>query len=582
MRLILVALLTLVLASALGQTSAQQTDAVSRVALVIGNANYQDAEAPLKDPVGDARAVAQELRRAGFEVDVGENLSRAAMQRAFDRLYAKIRPGSIVLVFFSGYGIQSNRQSYLIPVDAHIWTEAEVRRDGISLDTVLTEIGGRGATTEIAILDASRRNPFERHYRLTPAGLAPLNPPHGGIIMYSAAPGALTDEPTRGAFVSELIKQIATPGLAVEEVFNRTSVAVSRASRGEQVPWFSSALSGDFSFDPKSSAVADNKTTAAPQGKATPPDASKAALAPEPKIEPRTGAKPEPQAETKAAALEPPKPEVPPVKNTPPDAGRPMAAPVPKNVIVDPVKPMNAPKPATAPADVSKQAALAAEASKQVATPEPKAEPKPAPVTDVSKQTSGADGVVARLEPQTDAAKSSPSNQPVVNNPADAAAIKGLDAKLQKDPNDAAAYYKRGQLYSRNGVFSAAAADFDASLRLNPKDPEAFNNRCWARAMFTDLQMALQDCNEALRLRPGFAEALDSRALVYLKLDMSKNAIADYDAALKIKPDMASSLYGRGVGKLRIGNVAEGYADIAAAKAIDAGVATEFASYGIR
>src|SRR5258708_30227301 len=94
-----------------------------RYALVIGNAKYPDAEAPLKEPINDAHDVADELKRDGFDVEVGENLSRDAMRRALDRLYGKITPGSVVLVFFSGFGVQSGRQSYLIPVDAQIWTE---------------------------------------------------------------------------------------------------------------------------------------------------------------------------------------------------------------------------------------------------------------------------------------------------------------------------------------------------------------------------------------------------------------------------------------------------------------------------
>ena len=115
-----------------------------RFALVIGNAKYPDADAPLKEPVNDARAVADELKRDGFNVDVGENLTGDGMRRAFDKLYGKLRPGSVALIFFSGFGIQSNRQSYMIPVDAQIWTEADVRRDGFSLEMVLGEINSRG------------------------------------------------------------------------------------------------------------------------------------------------------------------------------------------------------------------------------------------------------------------------------------------------------------------------------------------------------------------------------------------------------------------------------------------------------
>src|ERR1700748_426245 len=96
--------------------------AADRYALVIGNAKYPDAEAPLREPINDARDVADELKRDGFSVDVGENLNGEAMRRACDRLYGKLRPGSVALIFFSGYGIQSSRQSYLMPVDAQIWT----------------------------------------------------------------------------------------------------------------------------------------------------------------------------------------------------------------------------------------------------------------------------------------------------------------------------------------------------------------------------------------------------------------------------------------------------------------------------
>src|ERR1039457_591061 len=108
--------------------------AADRFALVIGNAKYPDAEAPLKEPINDARDVADELKRDGFNVEVGENLTGEGMRRAFDHLYERIKPGSVALIFFSGFGVQSSRQSYMIPVDAQIWTEPDVRRDGISLE----------------------------------------------------------------------------------------------------------------------------------------------------------------------------------------------------------------------------------------------------------------------------------------------------------------------------------------------------------------------------------------------------------------------------------------------------------------
>ena len=174
------------------------------------------------------------------------------MRRAFERFYGKVKPGSVALIFFSGFGVQSSRQSYMIPVDAQIWTESDVRRDGFSLETVLGEVNSRGAGVKIALIDASRRNPFERRFRSFSAGLAPVIAPNGTLVMYSAALSSVVADngSDRSLFVRELLKEIRVPDLMAEETLNRTRVGVTRASRSEQVPWISSSLAEDFSFIP--------------------------------------------------------------------------------------------------------------------------------------------------------------------------------------------------------------------------------------------------------------------------------------------------------------------------------------------
>jgi Flp pilus assembly protein TadD len=236
--------------------SSDAADRGDRFALVIGNSKYPDAEAPLKEPINDARDIATELKRNGFNVEIGENLSGDAMRRAFGRLYGRIKPGSVSLIFFSGFGIQSNRQSFMIPVDAQIRTEADVRRDGISLETVLGEINSRGAGVKIALVDASRRNPFERRFRSFSAGLAPLIAPNGTLVMYSAALSSVISDngSDHSLFVQQLLKEIRVPELMAEETLNRTRVGVTRASGSEQVPWISSSLAEDFSFIPGTTA----------------------------------------------------------------------------------------------------------------------------------------------------------------------------------------------------------------------------------------------------------------------------------------------------------------------------------------
>src|SRR6201994_2654032 len=184
--------------------------AADRFALVIGNAKYPDADTPLKEPINDARDVANELKREGFDVDVGNNLTGAAMRRALDWLYNNIKPGSMALIFFSGFGVQAARQTYMIPVDAHIWTEQDVRRDGLSLESVLGELNSRGAGVKIALIDASRRNPYERRFRSFSAGLAPVVTPNGTLAMYSAALSSVISDNggDHSPFVQELLKEM--------------------------------------------------------------------------------------------------------------------------------------------------------------------------------------------------------------------------------------------------------------------------------------------------------------------------------------------------------------------------------------
>src|SRR6202161_1777086 len=227
-------------------------DRGDRFALVIGNAKYPDADAPLKEPINDTRGIADELKRDGFTVEIGENLTGDGMRKAFERLYGHIKPGSVALIFFSGFGIQSNRQSFMIPVDAQIWTEADVRRDGFSLEIILGEFNNRGAGVKIALIDASRRNPYERRFRSFSAGLAPVIAPNGSLVMYSAALSSVMSDNggDHSLFVQELLKEIHVPDLMAGETLNRTRIGVTRASPSEQVPWISSSLAEDFSFIP--------------------------------------------------------------------------------------------------------------------------------------------------------------------------------------------------------------------------------------------------------------------------------------------------------------------------------------------
>jgi uncharacterized caspase-like protein len=223
---------------------------ISRLALVIGNGHYPDASAPLAQPINDARALTASLRRNGFEVDVVEDASKDDMQRAIGRLKSKIKPDSVVMLFFGGYGVQAGRESYMIPVDAAIWKESDVRRDGISIESVLETMKEQGAKAKLVVVDASRRNPYERRFRTFSHGLAPIDVPDNALILSSATPGKVADDSKgqHSVLMTELLANLNAQVANAESVFNKTRVSISRASDGEQVPAVSSSLLEDVSF----------------------------------------------------------------------------------------------------------------------------------------------------------------------------------------------------------------------------------------------------------------------------------------------------------------------------------------------
>src|SRR5215216_1644923 len=266
-----------------------------RFALLIGNANYPDAGAPMPQPPKNVRAIADELRRSGFDVDMKENLGRDDMQRAIDAFKQKIRPGSTALVFFSGYGLQANRQTFILPVNAQVWTENDITRQGIGIESLLDDMQGRGARVKLLIIDASRRNPYERRFRAAATGLAPIPAPTGTLIISAAAPGkAIEDEGANSLFIGELVKEMRTPGLTAEEIFSRTRIGVSRVSNGEQVPWVSSSLVDEFYFT----------QPAARAGTGPPPAESR----PPPRPQPGATASPPPARPSQPSPQPPPSP----------------------------------------------------------------------------------------------------------------------------------------------------------------------------------------------------------------------------------------------------------------------------------
>ena len=227
----------------------QETGSAIQLALIIGNGNYPDAAEPLSQPINDASGLAYAMRRHGFDVDMVEDATKADMTRAVERLKSRIKPGSVVMLFFGGYGVQSRQETYMMPTDAVIWKEGDVRQEGMSVETVLHAIKERGARATLAVIDASRRNPYERRFRSYSHGLAAVNAPDNALIISSHTPGKVADdsEGEHSVLVTELLNEL-NARVSAEGVFKKTRAAVFRSSNGAQMPSVSSSLSEDLHF----------------------------------------------------------------------------------------------------------------------------------------------------------------------------------------------------------------------------------------------------------------------------------------------------------------------------------------------
>ena len=218
-----------------------------RVALVIGNSAYPGA--PLANPVNDAKDMADSLRRLGFSVIERVNANQKEMQRAITKFGESLNKDSVALFYYAGHGMQVRGKNYLIPIDAQIASENSVRLESVDVEGLLDQL--TVSDLNLVILDACRNNPFERKFRaLAGSGLAQMDAPKGTMIAYATAPGktASDGEGRNGQFTGELLRQMHTPGLTIEQVFKNVRREVTKATRDNQTPWESSSLTGDFYF----------------------------------------------------------------------------------------------------------------------------------------------------------------------------------------------------------------------------------------------------------------------------------------------------------------------------------------------
>ena len=239
----------LALAVACAPGAAAQSPKPQRLALVIGNSAYKDA--PLPNPVNDAADMAKALEASGFTVMKRENASLREMHLALREFGDRLGRQSTGLVYFAGHGLQVRGRNYLLPVDADIAREDEVAFSALDVAAVMEKLDSAKNPVNIVILDACRNNPFGNRLTTQAKGLAPIDAPPGTLIAFATAPGSTAADGTgrNGLYTHYLVKEIARPGAAIEEVFKAVRAGVRRDSKSAQVPWESTSLESAFVFN---------------------------------------------------------------------------------------------------------------------------------------------------------------------------------------------------------------------------------------------------------------------------------------------------------------------------------------------
>jgi len=251
-------------AFALALEPAQSADTAKRprVALVIGNSRYETAVGPLRNTVNDAKAMGKALSNLGFTVIEKHNVTRDELMTALLQFRTKLSGAEVGLFYFAGHGISVAGSNYLLPIksgynpgetagaDLRLLAETKL----FNAEQAVAEMNSSGVSCNLVILDACRSTPVTRNPAtrdaISAGGLVEMNPPAGSLVAFATDAGhaAADGAGVNGLYTEELIKNLLTPGLTIEQVFKRTRAGVMERSSGAQIPAEYSRLVGDDIF----------------------------------------------------------------------------------------------------------------------------------------------------------------------------------------------------------------------------------------------------------------------------------------------------------------------------------------------
>lgn len=238
-----------------------------RVAFVVGNAAYKNVP-QLPNPAMDAKSMARVLRNVGFDVVEGANLTRDAMTAKLLEFGKKSEGADVALFFYAGHGIAVNGTNYLLPIDADLKSEMDVKLGAaINVDLTLEQTMA-DAKVKLVFLDACRDNPFAAKIRSAKAtrsvtvasGLAEMKSGEGTLIAFATGPGqtALDGEAgTNSPFTRALLANITSPGVEIQQAMTKVRAQVNDETGKAQLPWGHTNLIGTVFLNPAAVTASD-------------------------------------------------------------------------------------------------------------------------------------------------------------------------------------------------------------------------------------------------------------------------------------------------------------------------------------
>ncbi|MGJ5093602.1 caspase family protein [Bradyrhizobium oligotrophicum] len=250
--------------------TAEAAKADRRVAFVVGNGAYKSV-AQLPNPPVDAKAMAATLRNVGFDVVEGTNLTRDKMTEKLLDFGRKAQGADIAVFYYAGHGIAIAGTNYLLPVDADLKSEMDVKLgSAINIDVTLDQTMG-DAKVKLVFLDACRDNPFAAKIKSNSptrsvsvqTGLAEMKSGEGTLIAFATGPGQTALDGEAGAnspFTRALISHIAQPGIEIQQAMTAVRAQVNEETSKGQLPWGHTNLIGAVYLNPAAAPAATAAT----------------------------------------------------------------------------------------------------------------------------------------------------------------------------------------------------------------------------------------------------------------------------------------------------------------------------------